>query len=164
MVVVADTSPLNYLILIDEIGLLAELYRRILIPDLVFEELRHPDAPSLVRNWTAALPSWVEIVSSAARIDPALDGLDAGEAAAITLALANAGALLLMDEAVGRAEAMRRHIETIGTLGILRDAAALDLVDLSVAFAKLGRTSFRAPASLMADLLARDTRRRSGGG
>ncbi len=112
-----------------------------------------------------ALPEWVEVVRSAAmRIEPALDGLDAGEAAAITLALANAGALLLMDEADGRAEAARRHIETIGMLDILRDAAALDLIDLPVAFAKLEGTSFRAPASLLADLLARDKRRRNGGG
>lgn len=150
MAVVADTSPINYLVLIDEIGLLERLYRRIRIPELVFEELTHPDAPSPVVNWTTSLPEWVEVVRSpAAGIDPELAGLDGGEAAAIALAQANAGALPLIDETQGRAEAARRHIETVGTLGILRDAAAVGLVDLAAAFAKLRRTSFRARVSLM---------------
>jgi predicted nucleic acid-binding protein len=35
MVVVADTSPINYLVLIEQIDLLTRLYRRILIPPAV---------------------------------------------------------------------------------------------------------------------------------
>jgi len=50
MVVVADTSPINYLVLIDHIGILPRLYTRVLIPPAVFNELTHPVAPSLVRD------------------------------------------------------------------------------------------------------------------
>ena len=38
-VVVADTSPLNYLILVGEIGILSQLYGRIVVPEEVFAEL-----------------------------------------------------------------------------------------------------------------------------
>jgi hypothetical protein len=48
---------------------------------------------------------------------------------------------------------------TIGTLGILRDAAALGFVDLPTAFARLAQTSFRAPISLMNALLEQDAAR-----
>ena len=45
MVVVADTSPINYLVLIARIELLKQLYARILIPPAVLAELKHPAAP-----------------------------------------------------------------------------------------------------------------------
>ena len=51
MVVVADTSPINYLVLIGQIDLLTRLYTRILIPPAVLAELKHPLAPKPVRNW-----------------------------------------------------------------------------------------------------------------
>jgi predicted nucleic acid-binding protein len=44
-VVIADTSPLNYLILIGEVELLARLYTEIVIPDVVAAELGDPEAP-----------------------------------------------------------------------------------------------------------------------
>ncbi len=40
MIVVADTSPLNYLALIGEIELLAVLYQKVLIPGEVLRELQ----------------------------------------------------------------------------------------------------------------------------
>jgi predicted nucleic acid-binding protein len=40
MVVVADTSPINYLVLIGQIDLLTRLYKRILIPPAVLAELK----------------------------------------------------------------------------------------------------------------------------
>ena len=39
MIVIADTSPINYLILIGEIEVLSALYGRVLIPPSVREEL-----------------------------------------------------------------------------------------------------------------------------
>ncbi len=44
-VVVADTSPLNYLVQIGEVGILRELYGTIVIPVEVFVELSDSDAP-----------------------------------------------------------------------------------------------------------------------
>jgi predicted nucleic acid-binding protein len=60
-VVVADTSPLNYLILIGEASILPELYTEIFIPDVVAAELCDPEAPEPVRKWAAHPPSWLNI-------------------------------------------------------------------------------------------------------
>ena len=45
MIVIADTGPINYLILIGEIEVLPELYHRVTIPPSVCEELGRPGAP-----------------------------------------------------------------------------------------------------------------------
>jgi predicted nucleic acid-binding protein len=50
MIVVADTSPINYLILIDEIDILAKMYGTAVIPHAVREELLRPSASEVVRN------------------------------------------------------------------------------------------------------------------
>lgn len=148
------------LVLIDEIAILPALYRRVMIPPAVLAELSHVDAPALVRTWAAAVPEWIDAIAGhVVTEDPALAELDAGESAAISLALANRGALLLMDDLRGRAEAARRKISTIGTLGILRDAASIGLVDLATAFRALRQTTFRCPSQLMDELVDREARR-----
>jgi predicted nucleic acid-binding protein len=38
MIVVADTSPINYLVLIEEIGVLPKMYGHVVIPHTVREE------------------------------------------------------------------------------------------------------------------------------
>ena len=53
-VVVADTSPLNYLVLIGEIGILPRLYGRVLIPAEVFDELTESGTPPEVVVWAAS--------------------------------------------------------------------------------------------------------------
>jgi predicted nucleic acid-binding protein len=45
MIVVADTSPLNYLIQIEYDYLLPRLYRTVLVPEGVIVELRREKAP-----------------------------------------------------------------------------------------------------------------------
>jgi predicted nucleic acid-binding protein len=106
MVVIADTSPVNYLVLIEAIDVLPRLYGRVAIPQPVLEELRHPEAPQPVLEWANDLPEWVEVVATVQlNVDADLAELDAGEAAAIALAQAHPDALLLMDDAKGRNEA-----------------------------------------------------------
>ena len=61
MIVVADTTPLNYLVLISKIGLLPELFGRVLIPAAVFEELSQAETPDAVRHWIANPPPWLEV-------------------------------------------------------------------------------------------------------
>ncbi len=46
MIVVADTSPICYLLLIDEIDLLRQLYGRALIPQVVQQELADERSPA----------------------------------------------------------------------------------------------------------------------
>jgi len=100
--VVADTSPLNYLVLIHQINLLPDLYGRVLIPESVLNELSAIETPQLVRNWATNLPEWIE-VSPATPIDDAeLRRLHAGERDVISLALTVHAEAVLMDERRGR--------------------------------------------------------------
>jgi predicted nucleic acid-binding protein len=161
-VVVADTSPLNYLVLTGEVDVLALLYREVLVPDIVIQELRDANGPFEILRWASQLPSWinVQVTPFSAEL---FDRLDAGERAAILLAEAQKPpVLLLMDDADGRAEAERRHIATTGTLGVLRAAAIRGLTDLPKALARLKATNFRCAASLIDGLLAEDAQRRLG--
>jgi|SRR5271157_1741384 len=117
-VVVADTSPLNYLILIDCVDLLRSLYQQIVIPAEVFHGLTVVGAPLLVAGWVGKRPDWVEILSVAPGAALPLaaneEHLDAGELAAIQLAFIGRDSLLLIDEAAGRVEAWHREHRNFG--------------------------------------------------
>jgi len=117
-VVIADTSPLNYLLLIGEIAILPRLYGQVLIPPEVLAELFDPSAPPEVLQWVRLQPIWLQTRQvRTVHDDPALRQLDPGERAAILLAQQEAGALLLIDDAAGRSEATRRGIPSTGTRG-----------------------------------------------
>ena len=161
-VVVADTSPINYLVLIGEIGILPRLYNHILIPEEVFFELMDAGAPLEVRDWTTRHPIWLEIRKSPLP-DTSLMDLDAGERSAIALAELETQVLLLIDESAGRLEASRRGIPNTGTLGVLRAAAIDGLVNLPSALGRLLATNFRVSKALVADLLAEDADRKQRG-
>jgi predicted nucleic acid-binding protein len=161
-IVIADTSPINYLVLIDEIGILPGLYHRIVIPEDVLLELMDAGAPPEVRDWTRQYPGWLEIRRVTSR-EPSLMDLDAGEGAAIALAQLETEVLLLIDESAGRLEASRSGIPNTGTLGVLRAAAIEHLIDLPSALERLLATNFRVSGALVADLLADDADRRRRG-
>jgi predicted nucleic acid-binding protein len=78
IVVVADTSPLNYLIQIDCHELLPALYGQVLIPAAVFQELQHAGTPAAVFGWARQLPPWVEVREVFFQPDSTLDGWDQG--------------------------------------------------------------------------------------
>ena len=59
----------------------------------------------------------------------------------------------IVDDLEGRREAERRGIPVIGTLGILREAAALKLLDIRVAAERLQATSFFVAPEVLAKLL-----------
>ena len=104
LVVVADTGPLQYLVLIGQIELLAELYGGVTVPTAVHGELLHPAAPEPVRGWANVPPAWLTITPTPACEDPQLGKLDAGEAAAITLALTLPADLVLDQAAQARTD------------------------------------------------------------
>jgi predicted nucleic acid-binding protein len=53
MIVVSDTSPLNYLVLIQRAEILPSLFGRIIAPPAVMGELQHPGAPTVVHAGAA---------------------------------------------------------------------------------------------------------------
>jgi predicted nucleic acid-binding protein len=152
MIVVSDTSPINYLLLIDQIDLLPRLFQQIIIPDVVRNEMLDPSAPIVLQQWIANPPPWltVQVVSE---LDEILNSLDPGEQAAIPLAQTLPADLLIIDERSGRRIASERGIPIIGTLGILDDAASQGLIELADAIARLQRTNFRISRRIIQTLL-----------
>src|SRR5215510_5576089 len=61
MLVVADTSPLHYLVLIQHDAILPALYERVALPPAVLVDLQHSRTPQLVRAWAAHRPAWLEV-------------------------------------------------------------------------------------------------------
>ena len=86
MLVVSNTSPISYLVVIEQIDLLSRLFECIFIPEVVRDELSAPKAPPAVRQWIASPPSWLIVQANPIQTDPDLQRLDAGERAAILLA------------------------------------------------------------------------------
>jgi len=160
MVVVADTSPINYLVLLGHIEILPKIYGEVLIPQAVFDELQDSDAPAAVRAWVSAPPAWLRISSIACQLDPLLELLDRGERDAILLAESIKAERLIIDDLDGRREAANRKLPVIGTLGILAEAARRNLLELPQALAALQATSFHAAPALIKLLLANDAARR----
>jgi len=160
MIVVADTSPLNYLVTTGYDHLLPKLFGGILIPPAVFEELSDPNAPEPVRQWIGNLPEWIEIRPAIGVVLP-IEKLGKGEAEGIALAEAIKADLILIDDAEAREEAERRNLTVTGTLGVLRLAALQGMIDISKAIASLLSTSFYVSPRLVDDLLM-EMKRRTG--
>jgi len=163
MIVIADATPLNYLVIIDRADLLPRLFGQVLIPPAVFNELQQPEASERVRDWVANAPSWLQVQPLRSPPDPSLDYLDAGEREAIALAEELKADQLLIDEADARREAARRNLPFMGTLGVLRSAARLDLIDLPSDLARLQQTTFYVDPELIRSLLEEDAARKSSG-
>lgn len=150
MIVVADSGPLHYLILLEQVDLLRRFYGQVLVPQAVASELSTSGAPGVVREWITGPPSWVEVRAVASEVVEAItDDLDIGERSAIALAETLHADLLLIDEAAGRAEAKRRHLRVTGTLGVLRSGAEQGLVNVPDLLERLKATSFYLDETLL---------------
>jgi predicted nucleic acid-binding protein len=166
MLVIADTSPLNYLILIDACELLPRLYQRVVLPQAAWGELQHPGAPVAVSKWANALPTWIEIrqAPEASRLeDPGLASLGSGEREAIALAelyRSETEVLLLLDEEAARKQAAARQLAATGTLGVLKSAAEQGWIDLAQSLERLRQTNFRVSDELLHNLLNEHARRK----
>jgi predicted nucleic acid-binding protein len=148
IVVVADTSPLNYLIQIGCQDVLPTLFRRVFVPAAVLKELRHVGTPAVVQAFANQMPQWIEVRQVGLTPDPTLALLDPGEREAIQLAKEEHADLLLMDEKVGGRLARQQGLKVLGTLGFLVQAARHGLVNIETAFARLRATDFRCTPQL----------------
>jgi predicted nucleic acid-binding protein len=154
MIVISDTSPLNYLALIGQAERLHDLYGRVVIPRAVLDELHAAETPEEVRAWLLNKPDWLEVQALVTTPDAELAYLGAGEREAIALAQQLRADAILMDDRDGRREASRRRLRVIGTLAVLVDAAERGLLELPEAFRRLQQTTFRASPRLFESLLA----------
>ncbi len=156
MIVVADTSPLNYLVLIDQPNLLPALFGTVLVPQAVARELQHTRTPEKVRQWMSSAPAWLQVRSIQTGPPASLLMLDIGEREAIQLAIEVGADAVLIDDAEGRSLAESFGLPVRGTLGILEHASRLGIVDLKQAFALLEQTNFRISPELREALLRRN--------
>src|SRR5262245_7137320 len=159
-VVISNTTPINYLVLIDQIEVLRHLYTRVMIPQAVLDELQDDGTPGKVKAWVASHPEWLDVRTVLAPVDPVLTLLDVGEREAISLAKEVQADALIIDEPDGREAAQRQGIRVIGTLRVLYDAAEAGLCDLAQAYERLQHTTFRAHPDLYRAFLDMHSQRR----
>jgi predicted nucleic acid-binding protein len=143
-------------VLTGDVELLPKLFERVLVPQVVRDELANAEAPKAVRDWIVHAPDWLEMrPADPGDDDAAAVKLDEGESAAIALALAIKAELVLMDDREGVGIARRRDLAVTGTLGVLDLAARRGLIDLAAAFERLKTTTFYYRQGLLDALLAR---------
>lgn len=159
MIVIADATPLRYLVEINCENILFQLFGRVLVPVAVAQELNRSRTPEAVRRWIAAPPSWLEIRDVRNVADNTLDHLDAGEREAILLAEEIKADWLIIDDFEGRKEAARRYIPGLGTMRVLDEAAARDLIVLQDVLDRLQKTTFYISPDLVDWLLNRAAER-----
>jgi predicted nucleic acid-binding protein len=158
LLVIADTSPIRYLIQIGHIDLLHRLFAAVTIPTEVARELSDPSAPPAVQAWIKSPPVWLRVLDVVSTDDSAFVNLDPGERAAIVIGLTLKADLILIDERRGYAAAVSKGLEVTGTLGILDLAAKREWIDLRDAIERLRQTNFRYRKDLIDDLLRQHRR------
>jgi len=127
-IIVADSSPLIALAIIEQLELLPRLYRHVLAPPTVWHEVTVQGA-GLPGALAVSQVNWLDIrVPDPASVEPLSILLDQGEAEAIALAKSISKSSVLLDDAQARRIAERLQIPRIGTLGILRRAKRAGLI------------------------------------
>lgn len=129
MIIVSDTSALSNLAVVEHLWLLEAIYQTVIIPDVVASELvaaSNPAIPAILKlDWVQTRPVSQSQLANQLQQNR---GLDAGEANAIALALELQADDLLIDERLGRQEAVRLGLSIIGILGVLLIAKQRSLI------------------------------------
>ena len=129
MRVVSNTSPIVNLSAVGRLGLLRQLYSRMLIPRAVYAEIAivgkgQPGALEVETfDWIETRPATYQPVVASLQLE-----LDEGEAEAIALAIELPADLLLLDERKGRMVALRLGLRSVGLLGARIEAKHQSLI------------------------------------
>jgi predicted nucleic acid-binding protein len=109
--VVCNTSPLLVLAKIQRLGLLTQLYARLVIPGAVFDEIgaKADDAAAQMQALVATPRVTVQRATPQTLVALPVD-LGAGEREAIALALETAADLVVLDDQAGRRLARARGL------------------------------------------------------
>ena len=153
--IVSNSSPLIHLAKIDQLQLLADFYKQVLIPPAVYDECvaqgkAYEDAKLIAQMDCLKIK---ELKDSNLVILLSVE-LDRGESEAIVLALQEQSDLLLLDDAEGREKARLYGLKYTGTLGILLRAKLTNkLPTLRDALDRLQETGFWLDSHLYRKLL-----------
>jgi len=152
MIVVTDTSPMNYLIRLGQAEILPSLFQVVLAPLAVRTELsaalKHPE----VTSWALSPPHWIQWMEIEGQDIRFPKVLGAGEREAIRLAIARKVDVLLIDDLAGRREAKRQQLPVRGTLAVLLEASLRGLLDFPTEYKRLLDMGFRSSRAVEASL------------
>jgi len=157
-IVVSDAGPLIALGRIEQLNLLKQLYKNVLIPPAVHNELRcSADLPGATALQRAINDGWISIQSlpvKAKALSELRLILDAGESEAIVLAELVHCRFLLMNERRGRQVAKKRGLKVIGIAGVLLAAKSGGLIGtVAPVLNSLSKEGYRLSGSLIAGIL-----------
>lgn len=131
MIIISDTSPLSSLDLVGYLSILKDIYTNVVIPQAVANELANLTEEDIRIKAIISL-NWIQVKQAAnLELVACLSNdynLDLGEAEAIALALELKADELLIDERLGRREAVRLGLSITGVLGVLLIAKNRGLV------------------------------------
>jgi len=163
MKAVSNTTPLRYLIAIEQEHLLGQLFEKVFVPVAVHEELTDARTPETVRRRALSMPTWFGVRTVQEKHGTVLPvTLHRGERQAILLAEELLADVLLIDEQIGRTIALSRNLPLSGTLGVLERADRMGLVsDFPQVLQRLKTSGFYIAEALEQRLLERHRTRRS---
>ena len=150
MIVISDTSPLNYLILIGAEGVLTQIFGQVYVTPAVLMEMKRSKAPDAVRLWAETPPPWITVRAPAQLINTLRPRLHEGEIH--TISLAEEFRIVeklrvdwvIIDDWDARMQAKAMGIPLLGTFNILEEAAVRELLDIDESSQKLRNTNYRA--------------------
>lgn len=119
--IVSNTTPIISLLKIGKLSILKDLYKSIIIPKEVFNEIENGKNKSYYINLLEI--EWIEIkeIKDKKSLSYFLD-LDKGEAETIILANEINADLVIIDEKLARYHAKHANLKVTGTLGVLLKA------------------------------------------
>jgi uncharacterized protein len=159
MPVVSNTSPILNLAIIDELELMHEQFGEVHVPREVVSELKlDTDLGGVGAVNDAISAGWLVVaeLKDDAMVKVLRRELDAGESAALALALEMKAEMIILDEKEAREHARSIGLETTGVLGIMMKAHAMGRIDSLADFIERLRQSagFFIHQDLQAKLLA----------
>jgi predicted nucleic acid-binding protein len=128
-ITISNTSPLLYLHIVGQLGLLSQLYGHVLIPPAVQAELKAGAQRGVNVPPVEALP-WMRITPLASEtLVPLATDLGRGEAEVISLGLERPNSRLILDDTLARRIAQLNRLQITGTMGVILKAKQRELLD-----------------------------------
>lgn len=118
MIIIADSSPLIALAIINKLHLLSDIFQEIIVPFSVHQEIAQSDKKfsSLLQEWTKP---FIKKCNNTDAFNAYQLSLGKGESEAIVLSKEFKESILLLDDKKGRKVAKLENQKVIGTIGIL---------------------------------------------
>jgi len=127
MIIVADSSPLISLAILNKLYILDKTFDEIYVPTAVYDEITRKNKPHSQELEKFAI-NRVKQIQNRLAVQLLQKELDSGESEAIVLAIENNITDILIDEYKGRKIAQSQGLLTIGTIGVLLQAKKKGLI------------------------------------